>query len=154
MSEGGSTLEVILKEFQLQRKANMAKIKYMGRSDVRVIDKNEDFGGQLAEKTTKEIRWDWGNKHIIDTDEVGLSETAVTLLLLDPEMKDVTGLDRIPTNEAQQIWRAMPKTEDAKAVLGGGEEGTPTPTPDAVAVSETATETTPATRPSRANRST
>jgi hypothetical protein len=154
VSEGGSTLEVILKEFQLQRKANMAKIKYMGRSDVRVIEKNEDFGGQLAEKTTKEIRWDWDNKHIIDTDEVGLSETAVTLLLLDPELKDVSDLDRIPTNEAQQIWRAMPKTEDAKTVLGGGEEGTPSPTPETLTVSDTATDTTPAARPSRAARAT
>lgn len=152
MSEGGSTLEVILKEFQLQRKANMAKIKYMGRSDVRVIEKNEDFGGQLAEKTTKEIRWDWDNKHIIDTDEVGLSETAVTLLLLDPELKDVSNLDRIPTNEAQQIWRAMPKTEDAKAVLGGAEDGTSSP--ETLTASDTATGTTPAARPSRANRAT
>lgn len=98
----------------------MSKIKYMGSSDTRILKKGEDFGGQLSEAAAldRDIVWSWENKHVIDTSEYEGVHDEFWKLLLDysapggpKEFKDVSDLARIPTNEAQQIWRGLPKSE-------------------------------------------
>lgn len=85
-------------------------IKYMGASDVRIIEKGNDFGGTLSEGLPKTLRWDWENKHVVDVAELGLTDTQVEVLLdyeglEGKEFKDVSDLERIPVNLAQVLWR-------------------------------------------------
>lgn len=99
------------------------QIKYMGSSDSRSLKKGEDFGGQLSKDAAldRDIVWSWDNNHVIDTDDYEGVSDAFWGLLIDyapaeggsKEFKDVSGLDRVPTNEAQQIWRGLKKTEPA-----------------------------------------
>lgn len=126
------------KKYLDKERSDMANrtIKYMGSSDNRVIEKGEDFGGQLATPLSKTLIWNWENKHIIKTEDFeGVPDEVWDLVLEDTDdFKDVTDLSRIPTNAAQQIWRAMPKTEEAaKAVDAPAEE--PKPTTDKAATS-------------------
>ena len=89
------------------------KVKYMGSADIRRLEKGEDFGGRLGEPLDRDIEWNWDNKHVIDTEEFSsVDDEFWSLLLDDPEFKDVSGMKRIPTNGAQQTWRAMPKHEE------------------------------------------
>jgi hypothetical protein len=88
----------------------MANIKYLGSSHVRRLEKGEDFGGRLKEPLSQDIEWNLDNNHLIDTDELGLSDAALELLLEDEEFKDVSDLDRIPTSLGQQLWRGAKKT--------------------------------------------
>lgn len=87
------------------------KIKYLGSSHVREIAKGTNFGGRLAEPTTKDIEWNLKNNHLIDSDDVELSDTALDLLLEDPEFKDVSDMARVPTSLGQQLWQGAKKTE-------------------------------------------
>lgn len=90
----------------------MSKIKYMGLADIRRLEKGEDFGGRLGEPLDRDIEWNWENRHVIDTDDYdGVSEEFWSMLVEEDDFRDVTGAKRIPTNLAQQTWRAMPKTE-------------------------------------------
>lgn len=114
----------------------MAKIKYMGGADVVTLAKGEKFGGRLADGLPKEVTFDADNSHLIDTDEVGLPEEAVTLLLEDNRFKDVSDLKRIPTNTNEQVFRGMSASVEpteapdgsaptgAAATGGGGGGGT------------------------------
>lgn len=89
------------------------KVKYMGLADVRRLEKGEDFGGRLAEPLDRDIEWNWDNRHVIDTDEYdGVSEEFWSLLVEEDDFKDVSDLKRVPTNLAQQTWRALPKSEE------------------------------------------
>lgn len=131
----------------------MAKIKYMGTSDVRVFKKGEDFGGQLADPLTKDVRFTPKNNHVVDTEEAGLSDEAVALILGlegvmyqvptattedDPsqdtaktikEFKDVTDLKTIPPSLHQSTFLGIKErvaNEDAvKAPSSEGDEGQP-----------------------------
>lgn len=88
----------------------MPKIKYLGTAHVRRVDKGTDFGGRLAEPLTADIVWDLDHHHLVDTDDLGLSEEAVELLLEDPNFRDVSDLKRIPSSLGEQLWRGAPKT--------------------------------------------
>jgi hypothetical protein len=79
-------------------------IKYMGSSDVRVIEKGDTFDGQLPDGVESTLTWDWGNYHIVDVKAAGWSDEAVELLL-DDEFEDVTGKKKVPPNMAQILWR-------------------------------------------------
>lgn len=102
------------------------KIKYMGTSDYRVLEKGENFGGQLAEPLSKRVVFSPENNHLIDSDEAGLSAEAIQLLLdLDgtiygeaglveededttktiKEFKDVTDHRMIPSSLNQTTYR-------------------------------------------------
>jgi len=84
----------------------------MGSADVRRIDKGETWGGRLGTPLEATLVFSKENNWVIDSDEVGISQTAVDLLLEDKEgFKDVTSLERIPTNLNQQLFQAMPKSE-------------------------------------------
>lgn len=85
----------------------MAKIKFMGTSHVRRIDKGETWDGRLAEATTVDVVFDDDNNHVIDTEELGLSPEAVELLLEDQHFKDVTDLKRIPASAGDKLWRGV-----------------------------------------------
>lgn len=103
------------------------QVKYMGLADVRKLEKGEDFGGRLNKDYAldRDIEWNWENNHVIDTDEVeGVDDEFWTLLLEEPDFKDVTDMKRIPTNEAQRTWRAMGKNEETDAAVGVKESGT------------------------------
>jgi hypothetical protein len=105
------------------------QIKYMGSADIRRLEKGEAFGGRLNEKYAldRDIEWNWENNHVIDTDDFdGVHEEFWSLLLGErfPEAEDgpqgaefidVTDKVRIPTNAAQQMWRASGKNEEAPA---------------------------------------
>jgi hypothetical protein len=85
-------------------------IKYMGSSDTRIIEKGDDFDGTLADGLPATLQWDWDNRHVVDVTELGLSDAQVEVLLdyeglEGKEFKEVTGLERIPVNLAQQLWR-------------------------------------------------
>lgn len=94
------------------------RVKYMGTSDVRRIEKGADFGGQLSKEAalSVDLQWDWDNNHIIDTEEESFSDVSDEFwdLLLESgtEFKDVTDMRRVPTNGAQQMWKGAKKTED------------------------------------------
>lgn len=113
------------------------QIKYMGSADVRRLEKGEHFGGRLNEKYALDgdIEWNWENNHVINTDNhPGVDEEFWKLLLeiefpeenesglSGKEFKDVTDLKRIPTNAAQQTWRAAPKTEEGVTTESGTAE--------------------------------
>lgn len=123
----------------------MARVKYMGSADVRLLPKGENWGGRLAEPLKQEVRFDWDNAHVVDTDKAGLSPEAVTLLLEDPNFKDVTDLKRIPAGLAQQLWRGVtdstPNDAEPQATTSGATTGaaaapaTPTTAPSTPAAS-------------------
>lgn len=128
------------------------KIKYMGNADVRRLEKGEDFGGRLGVPLDGEIEWNWDNNHVINTEDFpGADEEFWNLLLKEPDFKDVTDLKRIPTNEAQQTWRGMPKSEDASDVppvpqAAGSSDSSETATADAEASAAASATTTPRAR--------
>lgn len=90
----------------------MAKIKYLGSADVREIEKGETFAGRLAEATTKTLRFDRSNNFVIDTEEAGLSEDAVALLLTDDQFKDVTDAKRIPLSLNEKIFHGLSDADE------------------------------------------
>ncbi len=89
----------------------MAKIKYLGSSHTRRLEKGENFGGRLAEPLSQDVEWTLDNGHLVDTSELGLSDAALELLLEDEDFKDVSDLQRIPTSLGQQLWRGAKKSE-------------------------------------------
>lgn len=95
----------------------MAKIKYMGSADIRRIEKGERFGGRLAEGTSKDVEWSRENGFVVDTDDFGLSADAVSLLLSEPDFKDVTDASRIPVSLNEKIFGGLsdPVTTDEVA---------------------------------------
>lgn len=83
----------------------MSKVKYMGASDFVKLDEGENWGGRLAEPLEKEVLFSKDSGHLVDTEEAGLSEEAVELLLEDEtRFKDVTGLKRIPANAYEKMF--------------------------------------------------
>lgn len=90
------------------------RIKYMGNADIRKLEVGTDFGGRLGVPLDREIEWNWDNNHVIDTDDfASVDEEFWSLLLDEPDFKDISGMKRVPVNEAQQMWRAM--SDDAPA---------------------------------------
>lgn len=94
----------------------MAKIKYMGASHVHTLEKGDNFGGLLSEGLSSDVVFNRENSWVVDSDEAGLSEDAVAILVKSGDFKDVTGKSRIPTNLHQQIFLAMPKSEGSDEV--------------------------------------
>lgn len=98
-------------------------VKYMGAADEAVIPKGHDFGGTVAEGTTKEIVFDKSNAWVVDVEEAGLTSAQIDALLEDGDrFKDVSGMQRIPHNLHQTTFnphRGMGKTE---VVDDGGDE--------------------------------
>jgi hypothetical protein len=98
----------------------MTLVKYMGSSDARHIGAGENFGGRLAAPLQKDVVWDWANNHVVDSQQVALSDEAVALLLEEGEFSNVTGLERVPLNRAQQLWRGMSDASRAPGDLPPG----------------------------------
>lgn len=146
----------------------MAKIKYMGTSDYRVLEKGHDFGGQLADPLTKEVVWSPENNHLVDSDEAGLSAEAVELLLAVEgtvygegstlaegeqstartiaEFKDVTDMKTIPSSLNQITYRGHKARVARDEVID--EEDSVVETDDAPTKGEKATAKAAATRTS------
>lgn len=80
------------------------KIKYLGSSTVRRLEKGEDWGGRLAAPLETAVVFGDANRQLIDTDEAGLSDEAVELLLEDPDFKDVTDAKRIPSSLHEKMF--------------------------------------------------
>lgn len=95
----------------------MARIKYMGSADVREIEKGETFAGRLAEPTSKTLTFSRENNFVLDTEEAGLSDDAVALLLTDDQFKDVTNLSRIPLSLNEKIFQGLSDGDDAETVV-------------------------------------
>lgn len=95
----------------------MPKIKFMGSSHEHKLRKGDDFGGQLSEGLPNEVKFNRENNWVVDSDEAGLSEDAVKILVKTEDFKDVSDLKRVPTNVHQQVFLGMPKSE------GGDDEG-------------------------------
>lgn len=113
----------------------MAKVKYMGSAHVRLIEAGENFGGRLATPLAETLRWDKNNDWILDTDEAGLSEEAVELLLSGNNFQDVTGLERVPVNQHQSIFYGMTDS-DQKAEEPAVAEVSENPAPRGGRISE------------------
>lgn len=97
----------------------MGTVKYMGSADVRILEKGETFAGRLGEPLSKGLVFSRENNWVVDSEEVGLSDAALALLLEEkledgtPAFRDVSGKERVPTNLNQQMFLGMKKTEDA-----------------------------------------
>lgn len=89
----------------------MAKIKFMGSSHRHTLEKGDDFGGRLSEGIPKTVVFDKSNNWVVDSDEVGLSEDAVKILVDVGDVKDVSELKTIPPNEHQKIFLGMKSGE-------------------------------------------
>lgn len=98
------------------------RIKYMGTSDVRIIPVGDTFGGRYRAEVDEgetpgiqqELRWDWDNHHIINTDKDPFKKVPKEvwdLVLKDPEMLDVTKEEVIPLGGAQRMWKGMQEEE-------------------------------------------
>ncbi len=101
-------------------KSSKTKIKFVGDVDVRVIEKGETWGGRLSEPLDKELRWDWSNNHLLETDD--LSAEALELLLEDDEFVDVTNAKTIPV--AAVAKRRLAMAENKPEVGALNETGT------------------------------
>lgn len=126
------------------------QVKYMGSADVRRLEKGEDFGGRLAEGIFSDIEWTRDNRFIIDTDEAGLSEEAVTLLLKEPDFRDITDLKRRPLSENERLFGGFndadgSEAEYAESLKGDDDEGVKT-SPGATTPGATTTTTGGSTR--------
>lgn len=95
----------------------MAKIKYLGSAQRRVLEKGEDFGGQLAKPLSSQVVWDNDNHYLVDSSEAGLSKEAVELLLVDDSFRDVEGLKTIPLSVAEQRTMGRTGRVSAKEVI-------------------------------------
>ena len=80
-------------------------IKYMGSSDVCILEKGEDWNKRLADPLEKDVVFDKADGHIANVED--LSPEAVELILEDPRFKDVTSLKRIPANDHEKIFGAV-----------------------------------------------
>lgn len=106
----------------------MAKlIKYMGVADVKTLKKGEDFDGRLQSGLPADLVFDAKNRWVVDVEAAGLDEAQLEALLEGDDFKDVSDLDRIPSNLNQQTYRGHAKTEGAQEALRGivalGNEG-------------------------------
>lgn len=112
------------------------KIKAMGTSDVRKVNKGDTAGGQL-DPLSVDLRWDRGNNWIVDSDdhpEVS-DEWWDFLAGIDTAegsegFKDVSDLKRIPLNAHQKMFlgmsgsdpRAVATDEAVAAAVAGAEK--------------------------------
>lgn len=81
------------------------KIKYVGDSDIHILEAGEDWGGRLAEPLSEELRWDWENNHLVTAN---ISDTALQLLLEDSDnFVDVTDAEVIPVAKVAARRRAI-----------------------------------------------
>lgn len=103
----------------------MSKVKYMGMSDVRLVEAGEDFGGRLANPLENDVQWDKDNNWIVDTEEVGLPAEAVDLLVAEDLFLDVTDLEVYPVNQVQSTFYGLRDAPVEQPVA----EVTPNPAP-------------------------
>lgn len=83
------------------------KIKYMGSSHVHQLLAGDDFGGRLSTPLKEDVEFNEGNRWVVDAKKVGLSDSAVEILLDDPDFLDVSDLEMIPVNKNQQIFKGL-----------------------------------------------
>lgn len=83
------------------------QIKYLGTAHIRLLEKGESWNKRLKDGLSKDVSWSIDNHFLVDTEEAGLSDDAVELLLEDPEFKDVTDLQRIPVSAAENLWHGI-----------------------------------------------
>jgi hypothetical protein len=89
----------------------VAKIKYLGTADRVILKRGENFAGRLADPLGAQVEWNAANHHLIDSEEAGLSEEALALLLEDDaRFKDVTDMKRIPSSLNEQIFKGHKAT--------------------------------------------
>lgn len=88
------------------------KLQYDGTSDFVILNVGEDWAGRLATPLATKIVFSPENNHIVDSDEVGLSDVAIELLLEDPAYRDVTDMERIPATQWQKMWGGIVEKED------------------------------------------
>jgi hypothetical protein len=97
----------------------------MGISDVRRVEAGENFGGRLAEPLSQDVQWDISNHWVVDTEEVGLPDDAVALLVSEDNFLDVTDLDVYPVNLCQSTFYGLRDAPVEQPVA----EVTPNPAP-------------------------
>lgn len=91
-------------------------VKYTGTADRKVIYGNETFGGRLPNGIGRNLVWSWrGNQHILDCSD--LSEEATKLLLGEPDMLDVSDMERVPLGGFQRTFLAMTEPEEEQGRL-------------------------------------
>lgn len=139
-------------------------IKYLGAAHNRVLDKGEDFGGRLGTPLPKRVEWNLANNHMVKSDDAGLSDAAIELLLemegdqfdsgqyedadedgyaeaseentirVIKEFADVTNDELIQPSLAQQIFLGMSEHQTADDAIRKMEAEVAPPNPAAQAV--------------------
>lgn len=80
----------------------MAKVKYLGIAERRVIAEGDTFGGRLADPVPSTVVWDVDSAHVADVD---WPDAAVELLLEQPDFEDVTDAESYRLSLAEVLWR-------------------------------------------------
>jgi hypothetical protein len=87
-------------------------IKYMGASDFRVLEPGETLLGQLAEPLPVRLEWGVDDHHLLKTaDYPDVAEAFWDVLLEFDDFLDVTGMERIPQNVYDSIYRPLPQKQ-------------------------------------------
>lgn len=101
------------------------KVKFMGSSHEHTLDKGDNFGGRLGEGLPKKVVFNRDNGWVVDAAEVGLTDAAVAVLVESGDFKDVTDMERVPTNLHQQIFLQMPASEKVEGEEDDSEDEEP-----------------------------
>lgn len=108
----------------------MAKLKYMGSADKKTIRASDDFGGLLPGGFGVDFQFNAGNNWVVDSDDLGLSQEAVDLLVEHEDVKDVSDLKTVPPNKHQATFLGLKSREPAAVALGEDEDDVPNPKGD------------------------
>lgn len=100
----------------MAKRSEPTKVKFMGSADIKTIPAGYDFGGQLAEPTSRKVVFDKSNNWVVDVKDSGLSTEAVDLLLASGDFEDVSKKKIIPPNAHQRIFLGA-------QVVESGDEG-------------------------------
>lgn len=88
----------------------MAKYKFMGSSDERRFNKGEDFSGRLATPLPRAVSFNWGNDHVVDSedpDNADLPAEFWELLAKERGIEDVSSDKIVRLNDAQRLWQSL-----------------------------------------------
>lgn len=86
------------------------RLKFMGSSDVKELQKGDTFGDTLAEPLPVTVTWDKSNGWIVDTSDTKYSDIPDEVweyLIVNDAFKDVTDFVRTPLNENQKIFMGL-----------------------------------------------
>jgi len=125
-----------------EKKSGVLRIKYMGASDIRIIEADDTFGGRVPDGIGVRLEWNADksdpnfNDHLVEVEEGAIDPEVLDLLLSDQYERDGTGdfilafknvttVKVVPDGEHAKRWRprGLPDAREVKAVVN--EKGAP-----------------------------